>query len=332
MGVLQLAYIDIRDLTYSYQVFEKQSGFKGSLNDFFHRNYQDKIVLDHLLFSIEKGEKVGLLGPNGAGKSTLIKLLTGILYTKQGQITVDHVTPDTKNDAFLEKIGVVMGQKSQLNWNLPARDTFNVLKSIYGIAKADYEARLNKYVTMFRVEKVVDIPVRKLSLGERTKLELISALLHGPELLILDEPTLGMDIVSQRELHQLINQVNQIDGVTVLIISHQMNDIQAVADRVLILLEGAIKFDGSIDELTRTAALDKPKIIVAGKKEQPIVASENVGIKENQDTSVIDTYDANSTITLNVQDIQSVHVQNPSLEDALYAMFGGKDGTDEISQ
>ncbi|WP_395319705.1 ABC transporter ATP-binding protein [Fructilactobacillus frigidiflavus] len=282
-----MAYIDINKLSYSYKIFEKENGFFNNIKDFFNRKYKSKKILNDISFTVNQGEKIGILGPNGAGKSTLIKLMTGIINIQQGSIKIAGFKPDTDNNAFLQKIGVVMGQKSQLNWNLPASDTFQVIKAIYQISDRKFEERLNHYLAMFQLQKLINVPVRKLSLGERTKFEIIASLLHGPEILILDEPTLGMDIVSQRSLYEFINSINETEGVTVLLISHQMQDIREITDRILILLDGQIKFDGLLNELTKNASLTNPQIIIEGKKNNPIIEANDLTITNEDKNNFI---------------------------------------------
>ncbi|MGX4764118.1 ABC transporter ATP-binding protein [Holzapfeliella sp. JNUCC 72] len=317
-----MSYITMNRVNYGYQTYQKKSGIRSAIVDVFKRRYQQKDVLKDVSFTLEKGEKVGLLGPNGSGKSTIIKLLTGILQPEEGEVKVAGTRPDTNNATFLSKIGVVMGQKSQLNWNLPAADTFEMLKSIYKIDAIDYQQRLNRYLKMFRLEEVVYVPVRKLSLGERTKLEVIAALLHGPELLILDEPTIGMDIVSQRALHDFINKVNQTEGVTVLLISHQMTDIEAVTERMMVLLNGNIAFDGLVKTFVEKAQLKRPSIVIDHHHHQrPVMSSHHAQLTNTTHQTTISDYDEKASITLKLSDIQNIHIQHPSLEETLYQLF-----------
>lgn len=316
-----MSYIRVKNLTYSYKIFKKKSGFLNNFKDFFKRKYMLKKVLNNISFDIDKGEKVGILGPNGAGKSTLIKLLTGIIYTQAGDIQVANFNPDTKNNDFLKKIGVVMGQKSQLNWNLPASDTFKVIKYIYGISDKDYDYRLKKYLNMFNLNSVINIPVRKLSLGERTKLEIIASLLHNPSVLLLDEPTLGMDIVSKHSLYDFINFINETEKVTVILISHQLEDIKEVTKRILILLDGKIKFDGSINEIYKKASLPKPKIIIESKKGNPVLDYEKLNLINKENKIIIQSYNDNSVLKINPNEIKNFIVDNPSLEEYIYNLF-----------
>ncbi|USS88796.1 ABC transporter ATP-binding protein [Fructilactobacillus cliffordii] len=325
-----MAYIETKHLNYEYRLFEKKLGFKNNLKDFFHRHYQSKRVLTDITFNISQGEKVGLLGPNGAGKSTLIKLLTGILQSDTDNLRVAGVRPNPNDYVFLKRIGVMMGQKSQLNWDLPALDTFKLLKTIYQVDTLSYQARLDKYVQMFHLQAVLNVPVRKLSLGERTKLELIATLLHGPELLILDEPTLGMDIVSQREFHAFLNQINQTNNVTILLISHQMNDIEAVADRLLLLLDGRIQFDGSVAKLMQTVQDPQRPITLKNVPNHAIVAMQAAEISQRDDQTVVRAAEGDSTITFKTMALEQLQVETPSLEDVVYSMFRKQERSNEV--
>lgn len=316
-----MSYIEVNDVSYNYKVFKKQSGFKGGFLDLFNRKYVDKEVLSDVSFHIEKGEKVGLLGPNGAGKSTLIKLMTGIIAPQDGEIKVNNMTPDTDNYVFLNEIGVVMGQKNQLNPNLSAMDSFNLIRDIYKVKNDEYQKRLHKYLTMFDLNEVKDYPVRKLSLGEKTKLEIIASLIHNPQLLILDEPTLGMDIVSQNALYDFINQVNEELNVTILIISHQMRDIENIADRILILLNHAITFDGKTTDLLNNVKAEALTIYLSGKNAVPLTDWTDANVSTENNNATISNYSKDSTITLKISELASINIEDSSLEESVYQIF-----------
>lgn len=319
--MIYLSYIEVNHVSYNYKVFKKQSGFKGGFLDLFNRKYVDKEVLSDVSFHIEKGEKVGLLGPNGAGKSTLIKLMTGIIAPQDGEIKVNNMTPDTDNYVFLNEIGVVMGQKNQLNPNLSAMDSFNLIRDIYKVKNDEYQKRLHKYLTMFDLNKVKDYPVRKLSLGEKTKLEIIASLIHNPQLLILDEPTLGMDIVSQNALYDFINQVNEELKVTILIISHQMRDIENITDRILILLNHAITFDGKTTDLLNNLKAEAPTIHLSGKNAVPLTDWTGANVSTENSNATISNYSKDSTITLKISELASLNIEDSSLEESVYQIF-----------
>lgn len=234
-----------------YRYFEKPEGFSASFKSLFHRTYQYKQALKPLSFTLEKGEFLGVMGPNGAGKSTLIKLLTGIVARSAGQLQVLGSDPFTAGQAYKKRIAVVMGQKSQLWWDLPAADTFLLQKTMYGIDDARFRQNVGELTELFDVGKLLHVPVRQLSLGERMKFELICALLHDPLLLYLDEPTLGLDAGAQIQIRKFLKEAGQQRGVSLLLTSHYVQDLIELCPRVLVLRSGEKIYDGELGSLLR---------------------------------------------------------------------------------
>ena len=241
--------IKCENLNYWYETYEKKSGIKGTLQDLWKRNHKRVMAIKNINISINKGEIVGLLGPNGAGKTTLIKLLTGILEVKSGEILCLNKTPYKKEKNYLKNIGVVMGQKSQLIWDLPAMETLRMLKEIYEIDRKEFEERLEKLLRLLNLKEKVSTPVRKLSLGERIKFELTCSLIHKPQILFLDEPTIGLDITSQYAVYDFLREVNRTENTTIILTSHYMKDIENLCERVVIILKGEKHFDLPLEEL-----------------------------------------------------------------------------------
>ncbi|BDR59756.1 ABC transporter ATP-binding protein [Lactobacillus xylocopicola] len=241
--------INIKVISYSYKTFEKNSGLHGTIKDFFHREKVYVSALKKVNLNIKDGEVVGLIGPNGAGKTTLVKVLTGILSPTNGQVVIDGIFPDSHDKKMLANIGVLFGQKSQLSWDLPPIDTLNMLGSIYNIDVNDFDARLSELSNMLNAKDILRTPTRNLSLGQRVKCDLICSLIHNPKYLFLDEPTLGLDLVTQESIYNFLRKLNQVNGTTIIITSHNMRDIEAVTKRLLILAKGKIIFDGSIKSL-----------------------------------------------------------------------------------
>lgn len=241
--------IEIQHLKFNYITFNKTSGLKGSLKDLFKRQQKTFNVYRDLNLNVQDGEMLGLMGPNGAGKTTLIKLLTGVIEPAGGKIDIDGTTPSTKSNSFLKQIGVLFGQKSQLSWDLPATDTFDLIAKIYNLAPSDYKNRLNELTTMLNVTDFVNRPVRKLSLGQRMRCELICALIHSPKYLFLDEPTLGLDITTQHAIYTFLKEENQRYGTTIIITSHSLQDIERLADRVVVMVKGNFVYDGTTTAL-----------------------------------------------------------------------------------
>ncbi|MCA9693405.1 MAG: ATP-binding cassette domain-containing protein [Myxococcales bacterium] len=217
----------------------------------FRREYVDVQAVRELSFSLAPGERVGFLGPNGAGKTTTLKMLSGLLHPSAGEVEVAGFTPYQRKPEFLRTISLVMGQKRQLSWDLPAVDTFELHRVIYDVDRATYRRRLDDFVGRLDLGEIMVKPVRQLSLGERMKCELVAALLHGPRILFLDEPTLGMDVAMQHAIREFVRGYNEELGATVILTSHDMGDVAALCPRILVIDEGALRFDGSVGELTR---------------------------------------------------------------------------------
>ncbi len=207
-------------------------------------------AVDDVSFTIEPGEMVAFLGPNGAGKTTTLKMLSGLIYPTRGTATVLGFTPWERVDAFRRRFSLVMGQKNQLWWDLPAADSFQLHREIYSLPRPAFERTLGSLTEMFGVEKLTRQPVRELSLGERMKMELIAALLHEPQLLLLDEPTIGLDVVAQVAIQHRLKEYNAVRGVTMLLTSHYMRDVEALCNRVLVIAHGRIIYDGPLAGIT----------------------------------------------------------------------------------
>lgn len=241
--------IDVQQLTKIYPVAIKQPGLSGTLRHFFQRDYRQVKAVNEVSFVIQPGEVVGFLGPNGAGKTTTLKMLTGLIYPSSGQVKVAGHVPFQRQRAFLEQITLVMGQKQQLIWDLPVLDSLKINAAVYDVSENEYHRRLMELTEMLSLEGKLKQPVRKLSLGERMKAELMAALLHRPQVLFLDEPTLGLDVNAQAAVREFLREYNQRYQATVLLTSHYMADITALCKRVLLIYQGGLIYDGSLDGL-----------------------------------------------------------------------------------
>lgn len=246
--------ISANSLTKSYQVANKDPGLGGALRHFFRREYRTVEAVRNVSFEIEAGEVVGFLGANGAGKTTTLKMLTGLLLPSQGTLSVAGHFPFDRNTEFLKRITLVMGQKQQLIWDLPALDSLKVNAAVYDVPAPIASARIDELASMLDVADKLTQPVRKLSLGERMKCELMAALLHQPDILMLDEPTLGLDVNAQDAIRRFLIEYNQRHKATVLLTSHYMADIVALCPRVVLMHEGGLVYDGGLDELTQRLA------------------------------------------------------------------------------
>lgn len=241
--------IQTQGLTKIFKRTEKEDGLKGTFKALFKRTVTEKTALSDFDFQVEPGELVGLIGPNGAGKTTLVKLLCGIIQPTKGEAQVLDFTPGKLKDDFRRSYAVVMGQKSQLWWDLPASDTFLLNKEIYGISDDTYKQNVSYFSEIFGVRELLKVPVRNLSLGERMKLELIAALIHSPRVLFLDEPTIGLDAIAQKQIRLFLKEVNETKGVTIMLTSHYMEDIKHLCKRTVVINGGKKVYDGNLDEL-----------------------------------------------------------------------------------
>ena len=238
--------IEAVDLAKTYRVYQKKDGLLGAVRGLFRREYKDVRAVDGVRFAIEPGEIVGFLGPNGAGKTTTLKMLAGLIYPTSGTARVLGHVPWQREDAFRRRFALVMGQKNQLWWDLPAADSFQLHREIYSLPRPAFEKTLGELTELFGVKELTRQPVRELSLGERMKMELIAALLHQPQLLLLDEPTIGLDVVAQVTIQKCLREYNTSRGVTMLLTSHYMRDVEALCRRVLVITHGRLVYDGPL--------------------------------------------------------------------------------------
>lgn len=241
--------ITVKDVKKEYKVHEKSEGIKSGIADFFRRKYIFKTAVDGVSFSINKGQIVGLLGENGAGKTTMLKMLTGILFPTSGEIRVSGFIPTERKKEFLKSISFVMGNKSEINWDLPALDTFRYQQLVYEVSENEFQENLKMLSNFLGVQALLKVPIRNLSLGERMKMELINNFIYSPQIVFLDEPTLGLDLKSQIAIREFIKAYREEKNATIIITSHYMDDIEETCDRVILLNKGGKIYDGSINEL-----------------------------------------------------------------------------------
>ncbi|MEI6444071.1 MAG: ATP-binding cassette domain-containing protein [Nostocales cyanobacterium ELA583] len=249
-----MSIIIAENLSKSYPVAIKDPGIRGTITHFFRRTYRNINAVQDVTFSIEPGEIVGFLGPNGAGKTTTLKMLTGLIHPSNGTVKIGGFIPFNRQEAFLQKITLVMGQKQQLIWDLPALDSLRINAAVYNISDKEFQRRVGELTEMLALEGKLTQPVRKLSLGERMKAELLAALLHRPQVLFLDEPTLGLDINAQVGVREFLREYNQLYQATILLTSHYMADITALCERVLLIHQGKLMYDGKLAGLLESFA------------------------------------------------------------------------------
>ena len=278
-----MSFIEVKQINKTFKVPLKSTGKFGTLKTFFSRKYKSINAIKDISFSIDKGEIVGYIGPNGAGKSTTIKILSGILVPDNGEVLIDKKVPWKDRRQYVKDIGVVFGQRSQLWWDIPAIDSFNLLKDIYKIPEDKYNKKLNELVELLNLKDIINVPVRQLSLGSRMRCEIAASLLHSPKILFLDEPTIGLDAVSKKIVRDFIKKLNKKDNVTVILTTHDMADIEALAKRIILIGKGEVLYDGTLSNLKKNYDYLR-KIKVTTHDKLKIKKEYIVDFKETKDT------------------------------------------------
>ena len=250
-----MSFINVSHISKTFKVAKKQSGLLATLKSFVKREYKYIDAIKDISFDIEEGSIVGYIGQNGAGKSTTIKILSGILIPDSGECTIDGLTPWKDRKEYVAKIGVVFGQRSQLWWDIPADDTFNLLKDIYKIDEDKFKEKKEYLTKLLNIEDIIHVPVRQLSLGQRMRCEIAASLLHEPKILFLDEPTIGLDALSKQIVRDFIKKINKEQKVTVILTTHDMSDIEALAKRIIMIGQGKIVYDGTLKNLKKNLQL-----------------------------------------------------------------------------
>ncbi len=244
-----MSFINVNHISKTFKVTKRESGLKSALKQFFKREYIYIDAVKDISFQIKKGEIVGYISPNGAGKSTTIKILSGILTPDKGNITINNMSPWKDRKKYVSNIGVVFGQRSQLWWDIPAIDTFDLLKDIYNIDDKKYETTKEALINLLNIKDIVKIPVRQLSLGQRMRCEIAASLIHNPSILFLDEPTIGLDAISKEIVRGFIKKINKELKTTIILTTHDMSDIETLAKRIILIGKGQILYDGSLKNL-----------------------------------------------------------------------------------
>lgn len=289
--------VEIKNLVKKFKTKHKEGGLRGSFKSIFHPVFKETRAVDNISFNIKKGEIVGFIGPNGAGKSTTIKIVSGILYPDSGDAKVLGITPWKDRKKLAYRIGCVFGQKPQLWYHLPAIDTFNLLSKIYELDEKKYQERMNHLVDLFEAREFVDVPVRKLSLGQRMRCEIIASILHRPEVLFLDEPTIGLDIVAKQKIRELILELNKKENLTILLTSHDTQDIEHLCKRIIIINHGKLVYNNSLEKLEGSYLKNK---IVGVKFSTPYKGISVAGVK----TVKSEKYAADFEVSTNIISIQ----------------------------
>ena len=323
----QTSVIAVTGLSKHYKVASREAGLKAATKSLFKRTFNTVKAVDEISFTIEPGEVVGFLGPNGAGKTTTLKMLSGLLLPTSGTPDVLGFQPSRRQPDFLRQITLVMGNRSQMAWDLPALDSFELQRAIYGVPRPEFEKTRDEFIELLEVKDLVKKPVRNLSLGERMKVEIIGALLHRPKVLFLDEPTIGLDVTMQRRIRQFVAEYNQRYGATVLLTSHYMADVEALCKRVIVIHNGKLLFDGDLSALVdRFSAFKTIGVTLANG----FSSFSQYGEVLNQDAGHVTlriprekTPEITARI-LSEQQVDDLTVEDPPIEDIIEKVFAQK--------
>lgn len=322
--------ISVKNLKKYYQVHHKREGLWGSIFSLFHREYEQVRAVDGISFEIKEGELVSFIGPNGAGKTTTLKVLSGLLYPTWGEVKVLGYSPWERKADYQKQFSLVMGQKNQLWWDLPAIESFNLNKEIYEIPEGIFRKNLEELVELLEVEGLLNLQVRKLSLGQRMKMELIAALIHSPKLLFLDEPTIGLDVVMQKKMRDFIKEINKRKRSTILLTSHYMEDVKQLSKRIIIIDHGRILFDGKLEAIIGKFADYKTISVVFSKKINPDKLAQIgkiISYQFPQATLSIKRHLASecSTRLLKEFPVEDLNIEEPRIEDVIREVFTKKE-------
>jgi len=314
--------ITLENISKTYLVPVRNAGVKQAISSFFKREYRHVHALNQISLNIQDGEMVGYIGPNGAGKSTTIKILSGILYPDQGKVRINGLDPFKERKKHAQQIGVVFGQRSQLWWDLPVGDSYELLKDIYKISNEEYEERLGEFVELFELTDIIQRPVRQLSLGQRVRCDIVAALLHNPKVLFLDEPTIGLDAYSKQKVRELIKHVNRKYHTTVILTTHDMQDIEQIVSRVILIGHGEILYDGKLNELVKNYGTKKQiKVFFKGElKENPAYTI----LESNQDSALLQIETDLALVITKLQQslrINQLEVLNMTIDDVVLNLY-----------
>ena len=322
-----MPHIEVDNLVKTYRIAERRPGLWGALRGVVQRQHRTIHALDGISFAMAEGELVGYIGPNGAGKSTTVKVLSGILVPDSGHCQVLGRTPWKNRVEHVARIGVVFGQRTQLWWDLPVIESFDLLRDIYKVPAADYQRRLDELIALLDLESLLDVPVRQLSLGQRMRCDLVAALLHGPSLLFLDEPTIGLDAVSKLAVRDFIKRLNREQGTTVILTTHDMDDIEALCHRILVIGEGRILSDGTLDALRAQVSTER-RLLVDLEEENADIADPDATVVQRDGHRVHLSFSPErvsaaaliSRITAR-HAVRDLFVENPPIEEIIARLY-----------
>ncbi|MBI2011976.1 ATP-binding cassette domain-containing protein [Candidatus Daviesbacteria bacterium] len=318
--------IKVKNLRKYYKVHQKEPGLIGSIKSFFSRKYYDVKAVENVSFTIDEGELIGFIGPNGAGKTTTLKVLSGLLYPTSGDVSVLGYEPFKRQSEFQKQFSLVMGQKNQLWWDLPPWESFILNKEIYEIPEEQFKKTVEELSRMLEITDILKIQVRKLSLGQRMKAELVAALLHNPKVLFLDEPTIGLDVLAQKKMRDFIKEYNLKFNATIILTSHYMGDVRELCNRVIIIDKGQILYDGLLDDIVQKFA---PYKVIKADLEKEVDEKKLSGVgevKEYRDLQVIihvpkDEASKKAAKLLGKFPVADLTIEDPPIEDIIRTVF-----------
>ena len=327
-----MSQIVVEDLVKRFRISERDPGMMGAVRGLFRRRYQTVDALDGVSFSIEPGELVGYIGPNGAGKSTTVKVMSGILVPDSGRCEILGRVPWRSRNEHVKELGVVFGQRTQLWWDLPVIESFDLLRDIYRIPRVEYVTNRDEFVEVLGIEDCLDVPVRQLSLGQRMRCDLAAALLHSPAILFLDEPTIGMDAISKIAFREFIKRFNEERGTTVILTTHDMDDIEVICDRVMVISDGRVISDGTLEDLRKKVSIERRLVVELEDGTVPavhpsavIAGSEGGRVDIRFDPDVVSATELISDVTSRNK-VRDIFVENPPIEELIARIYEGRSG------
>jgi len=325
-----MAIIKVENLCKEFRQRKGREGLNGAIRDLFNREYRIVKAVDGISFSIEKGEIIGYIGPNGAGKSTTIKMLTGILVPTSGNVEVSGLVPYKNRQQNAKRIGVVFGQRTQLWWDIPVSETLSLMRYIYNVPEKQYHDNLRIFSEILGLDEFIHAPVRQLSLGQRMRADISCALLHNPDILYLDEPTIGLDVVVKEKIREFIREINRTRSTTVILATHDMSDIERLSSRVMVINHGQIMYEGNLDSLKRKYGTEETVVADILGKIEDISELYELGVnevryEENKITIRYDTNNINSSTVVgwlvDKTDTRDINIIRTQIEDVIRRMY-----------
>ena len=322
--------INVENITKEFQILQRQKGLSASIKSLFNRAYVTKTAVNDVSFTIKKGELIGYLGPNGSGKSTTIKMLSGILVPSSGVVKINGQDPTKNRKANARKIGVVFGQRSQLYWNLPMEETFDLYRKIYNVDDEPFKQNVAFYVELLDMKEFLRTPVRQLSLGQRMRAELVVSLLHDPEILYLDEPTIGLDVIAKQKIREFIREINAKKQTTVILTTHDMDDVEQICNRIITIDKGRLLYDGTLQNFKETYAQNSMLIVEfmdtrARILDHRLTVAKVEGNQQWISFNSREISNAQAITSITTQyEIKDIQMIEPKLEDAIKKIYSGK--------